>query len=365
MSKIFLKNNRKKIIFSLFLISLCWVVVFLTKKNLKADEALVLKKKPLIVKTQTVSQSRSFFSQIKYPGIVVSDQEVNVIAQASGIVQSINFDLGDQISIGKLLLTIDDQALFAKKGENDLKSTQVRQLEKALEQAEENYDQAKRNYKENKTSVNKTAKDIAELQKESAKIALENALGSRLILAPISGKVVSRNVSVGDFVSLGQSLASLSTSKFNKIQFYVSKDELSAVVLDKQVQIGFNGKKMIAKIKNIAPQAENSTGRFLVEANLVSEEEIIFPGLTVDVWLEKEEKADKEEDFLLPLSAISKTQNESYIFVVKNGVAEKILVEIISLKGELAEVKAVLQEDYPIIIEGNKFLQSGDKVEIK
>lgn len=358
-------ENRKKIGISLILIICCWGVIFLTKKNLKTEEPIFLEKKTLLVKTQKVSQSRSFLSQIKYPGIVVSDQEVTVVAQASGIVQRINFDLGDQVSNGKLLLIIDDQTLFTQKGENDLKSSQVRQLEKALEQAEENYDQIKRNYKEDKNSVNKTAKDIARLQKESAKIALESALGARLILAPISGRVVSRNVAVGDFVSLGQPLASLSTSKLNKVQFYISEDELPAVALDKQIKVTFTGKEMLAKIKNIAPQADKNTGRFLVEASLISEEEIIFSGLTVDVWLEKEEKAEREENFLLPLSAISNTQNESYVFVVKDGVAEKIFVEIISLKGELAEVKTAVQEDYTIVIEGNKFLQPGDKVEIK
>lgn len=360
MSK-FIFSNKLKIFFSILLVAGS-ISVALRSKNEKAIEKVQSEKMPIEVSVKKVGDLKNSSNNFRYSGMVVGDQEIKIVASASGVVNSVNFDLGNFVTAGKIMLSIDDQGGLLGVGDNNFKSAQVQQLELALSEAKKAYNLAKDKYESDDTDANKIAKDIAKIQYESAKIGLDNSLNARIVTTPISGTVTSRLVVNGDSVSAGQLLATVSKTNVAKIQFFLSGEDVSKISLGSEINVTQNGNEMKAKISNISPQADASTRKFLVQAYPAKGSKLLL-GTIVDVSLKSNDNST--DAIFLPLSAISNTQTENFLFIAQNGLAKKIPVTLQNISGETALIKADVSNDDLIIIEGNKLLQDGDKIQIK
>lgn len=358
-----IKKNRLKIFVSLLLIA----AIFIFAANIESKATILEqgeKDKLFEVTVQKAQDSKEKVGVLKYPATVVGDQEIKIVSQISGTAEIVDFDLGDQVSFGRVLARIEDQGTLLNDGKNNFSSAQILQAEIDLKKAKESLDLAKENYDDEKSEENKSAKDIAKLEYESAKIALQSAMNSRIITAPISGIITSRNISSGDSVSQGQTIATISKNKKIKAQFFVSKEDILNFSLGNQVKIIDDGREFTGKIVNISPQAENSTKKFLIEVSPISETDLLF-GTIVEVQTESRKRVEQDGNFILPLSAISTAQNASHIFIVENGSSKKTKIEVLEIFGENAVVRADISDDAEIVIDGNKMIQDGDKVKIK
>lgn len=318
------------------------------------------------VTIQTIANSASIKENLIFPGIILEIDEAKITAKTAGTITALNFDLGKTVATGQLLLTIDDTGNnldFSSK--NNLKSANVQQLEQALSQAKSASALAKRTVQNHSGIVNQTAHDIAKSQAQSVQIALQAALDNHLITAPISGKITSQNVALGDSVTQGQLLATMSKSNQVKIQFFVDAEQYTNFSVGLPLTLTDNNQKnFTAKIITISPQADSATGKFLIEA-LPDEKNSLLSGTVIDVIFPITKTATKNDSILIPLSAITIGQNESYLFIAENGKAKKTIVSIDNITGEVAQINLSLPKETQIIITGNKTLQDGDAIEIK
>ncbi|EKD58376.1 MAG: RND family efflux transporter MFP subunit [uncultured bacterium] len=363
--------NKKKIIASMLVISALFVVALrLPKKELAASNQA--EQKSAKVATRTVADSKTFLQKNQYPANVVGDQEIKITAKSSGTVIFAPANIGDSVKAGSIIAKIDDAGALAA-GEQGLKSLQVQQSEIALKQIKESYDLAKDLYDDLKDSSDatsaqkdsaKTQRDIAKLQYENAALTLDGNVDNRLITTPISGVIINKAVSVGDSVAAGQLIASVSQSSNVKIQFYINQEEKQNLKRGQEVAATDSQNNSLALvIRNIAASADPSTKRFLIEAYPKQGVTSLLAGTLISVTIETAAKATAQENLLLPLSAVGIGQNESYIFILENSKAKKILVEVVDVKGEIAEISAPLSDDALIIVEGNKLIRDGETVQ--
>lgn len=354
---------KKRIIFIILPIAIFLGLVIFQKSAIKTSgEAAPTESKAIAVKTQTASESKSLTKSISYPATISADQQAVVTAKTSGTVVSLNFDLGKYVTAGSTLARIDDASGNLGFGSSNLRSSQVQQLEIAVRQAEEAVKLAKKNEDADSTSATKTAKDIAKLQLENAQVALASALDSHTVAAPISGKIVSRDVSLGDSVSAGQTVATISKTGKLKVSFFVEQEKIGSFSVGQKINLVLSdGTSRNAAISNIAPQADQATKRFQIEA-LPEDSTDLLAGTIVMATVGQAQTAEAANHFILPLSAVTVAQNENYIFIANGETAKKVLVEIIKISGESVEIKADIDDDSEIIIEGNKLLKDGSKI---
>lgn len=352
-----------KLFASIFLIAIVAILAFrFSQKKPITDDPTI--KNPVAVSTQTVAQSRGFEKLISYPGIFASEQQVTLTASSSGTVKQINFDLGKNISQNQRLITIDSLGSISSLGENGLKDSQIKSLESAVQVAEENYKLAKDNYKKDDTYANKKAKEIADINRLAAQSALKGALDGQFVIAPISGTITQKFVSLGDSVNVGQTIATISKIGTLKIQFFVDKEELPYFKVGDKVSIKDNGNSSEGKISKIAPSADENTKRFLIEATPLENRNFAI-GNIITIEANVKYLPESSENLILPLSAITVGQNENYIFIAENNRAKKINVEIVKISGETAEIKTNLSNENTIIINGNKLLKENDEITIE
>ncbi|MDZ4385558.1 MAG: efflux RND transporter periplasmic adaptor subunit, partial [Candidatus Moranbacteria bacterium] len=332
-----IRENRRKVFISIFLLGLAIILVSF-REGEKSLGGFVAEKQAVTVGVEKIEDLKESRDRIKYPAVVAGDQEINIMAGAGGTAAAVDFRLGDQVARGKILVRIDDLAGLVGIGKEGFASGQIQQLENAFKQADEAYDQAKRNYDKDDTKDNKTAKDIAKLQKQNAQIALDAAMDSRLVKAPIAGYVTAKNIAVGDSISAGQILATVSRPEKIKIKFYVSQEELANVKAGDMVTVDNGDKEVRAKIANVSIQADAVTKRFLVEA-VPSEAGALAIGTVVDVFVDARREVSDDDSIILPLSAVTVGQNETYLFIAEDGQAKKSPAEIVKIFGENAEVR--------------------------
>lgn len=338
---------------------------FLRQKNSSQKESLKTSPAPTLVKVKTAKDSKSLKEIIEYPAIISSDSEATLSAKNSGIVVSANIDLGKFVSQGQNLIKIDDMGKNLDPGKNNFESSQIQQLEIALKQAKKSEYLANKNYTANKNNSTRIALDIAKLQVKNAELSLLSAIDSRNIIAPITGQITEKFVSVGDSVSFGQPLAKITNTDFIKFQFYAEKEKLADLKIDQTLEIIADSQENIpAKIVRISPVADGATKRFLIEAK--PNQKIASPiGTILKVKIEIERKPDQESSFILPIPAIIISQNENYIFLAENEKAKKVNVSIEKIIGETAEIKVELAPEDNIIIEGNRFLAQDSIIKIE
>ncbi len=178
------------IVFAALLIAV--IVLLSFPRHATSSKPAIPKITRISVTAQTLGQSRSVRETLSFPALIVSQQEAKVVAKSSGTVQEAKAQLGDFVSEGDLLLTIDDSSGNASKAgpvsqaklvseqagvayhlaqtnyENTLDSSQ-----KDLRQAEISRDQAQTG-KLNTQSITDEALKTAQLAVEQARLALED-----------------------------------------------------------------------------------------------------------------------------------------------------------------------------------------------
>lgn len=365
--------NKKKIIVALLSILILFILAsnFSRKETASVEE---IPKKPLTVSVQSVSESKTITQKRSFPASIVSDQEVKITAKIAGTVTIAPSALGEKILKGSLLARIDDMGTQAI-GDQGLRNLQVQQSDLYAEQAKKSYDLAKRTYADLKKSSSatsaeknaaKTGRDIAKLQYESAVLGLNGNVDNHSVLSPLSGTITSRTVSVGDSVSVGQLIATVSQSSAVKIQFFVDAEERSTLARGQEISaIDTDGASLPLVIKNIALTADPATRHFLIEAYPKKQGSSLLAGTITTVSLEMIIRPKTEGAFLLPLSALSIGQNESSLFIVENDTAKKETVTIQNINGENAEILSDISSESLIIIEGSKLITDGQPVTVK
>ncbi len=253
------------------------------------------------------------------------------------------------------------QALENNAINNNTNSDALTKAYELAKQQEKNAQQALFSQQANTKSM----LDAAEVQYRNALISLQSIIDVHLVVAPLSGKITQSFIALGDTVSAGQQLATISSGQTMKFQFYVDETVLRKIKAGQTVVIKNNENKEIAgEITGVTTQADAFTKRFLVEVAPIKFNSADFSlGTVVNILINVEKKSDTG-NIVLPLSAIEIGQNGNMVFTIDNGQAKKISVEIIKITGETAEIKTNLPDTAVIITDGNKLVQEGDPVEL-
>ena len=353
--------SKKVILVAIVLAALFFVVFRMSKKAPVAT--VVPPVQPIAVTVMRAAESRSLSQRLDFPAEAVGDQEIVLASRVTGTVTQLGIGLGSRVGAGTRVATIDSVGDFSQPGVDGLSSSDTKALDYGVRQAEAALKIAQANYHADKTDANGHARDLAEIQVKAAQSALKGGLDNRFVVAPIAGIVTKRLVATGDSVSLGQPIAAISATGRTLVDFYVSQDERTNFAIGTKVTVASGSTDVPGTVLRMAPEADPTTKRFLVEVSPVGTTPILV-GSIVSVSLDVVRTPGAAGSILLPLSAITVGQNESHIFVVENGHAKAVAVTVISVRGDVVEVKADVPGDADIVIGGSRLVTDGSPVTV-
>ena len=359
-----MKKNYFKFASVVIVIGVFALIVY-RASNREDAPAPTAEKTPTKVALQSAADSQKYSYVADYPATTASQNQATVTASSNGTVQSLNFAVGETVRQGQRLATIDNTGGFSDPGKFGLESGQIRSMELAVESAEDAYKQAKRVYKKDDSYLNKKSRDIAKNNLLSAEATLQGALDSQYVTAPIAGTIVKKEASVGDSIAAGQVVAVISKTNKIKVTFYVNADELAYIKKGQAVVIHTDDNEIAGSISLIAPEADPTTKRFLVEAT-PSDNDTLPIGSLVSVHVEITQMASDTNHYIVPLSALTVGHNDTPIFIAADKTAKKVPVTVHKINGETAEISSDhIDAATQLVFDGGKFLEEGDKIEQK
>lgn len=230
-------------------------------------------KQPVMAVSAVDARTESWNPTITAVGNVVPIQGISVSAEGEGTVTKINFENGQPVKAGDVLIELDTTVEEAQ-----LKASQA-QLELAKLEA----NRAQELLQKNTISQAQLDTANAQLNQIQATVASLSALIQRKIVrAPFDGRVGIRNVNIGQYVNRGQPLVPLQKLDQLYVNFTLPERDLPKLKQGEVVRIAvdaFADRVFEGKINAINPEVSSSTRNVSVQAIFENPDEILRAGM--------------------------------------------------------------------------------------
>ena len=321
-------------------------------------------KPPPATVTVAAAQSEVIPNLLTAVGDLAAVHQVNVTSDVSGRITDILFTAGANVKAGSPLVQLFDgpdqgdlasfkaQATVAQLSLDRAKQLAARQFgpQATVDSAQAAYDQA------------------------NAGIAKTQAIISqKLVRAPFDGELGVRHVEVGQFLTAGTQIVTLTDLSTLYANFTVTEKDSAALKVGQTVRIlvdAYPGRNFEGKITTVEPQIATDTRNIRVQATLDNPDRILKPGMftTTTVML-----PDKPAVVTVPETAVDYTLYGDSVFLITekkedDGKSSLTAVRTFVRTGNRingrAEIVSGLKPDDRVVAVGQLKLQSGSAVVI-
>jgi membrane fusion protein (multidrug efflux system) len=302
-----------------------------------------------------------------YSSLLRSDNEVTLVARVTGVLETRQFEQGDWVEEGELLYTIEPELYQARVNEReaDLKSAQA-ELERARRDAER-YEQL---LSRNSVSRQQVDQAQAELSVARARVAQAQAavasaridLDYTRVTAPVSGMVGLSRINLGNLVSQGAELVTITPLDPLEVRFQLPQKD--AFELRKQLAAGQaleeisaslqvagdNGSKGIVlqgQMDFLGSRVDERTSTVQASARFANPDVLVLPGQYVRVNIEGLKRFNV---IAVPEIAVTQGLMGPQVFVVdEEGNARAQTVQLGELAGEWQIILDGLEEGMTVV----------------
>jgi multidrug efflux system membrane fusion protein len=316
--------------------------------------------------TVTVAEAKSEVvpNLLTAVGDLAAVHQVNVTSDVSGRITDIMFVAGATVKAGTPLLQ-----LFDGPDQGDLASfkAQATGAQLALDRAKQ---LASRQFGPQSTA------DAAQATYDQANAGIaktEALISQKLVRAPFDGELGVRHVEVGQFLTAGTQIVTLTDLSSVYANFTVTEKDSATLKVGQSVRIAvdaYPGKTFEGKITTIEPQINTDTRNIHVQGTIDNPDHILKPGMfaTTTVVL-----PDKPAVVTVPETAVDYTLYGDSVFVIaekkaEDGSSSLSVVRTFVRTGDRIDGRAVITSGLKagdrVVAVGQLKLQSGAAVAI-
>lgn len=362
------------------------LVVFRLTSGAKTDPR---KNRILTVGTMTPIK-QDLDVRLTYTADLIPNQLVNIFSRVDGYIAKIHVDKGDLVKANQLLVEIDhtDYVHAVNQAKANLLSAQAKvvQQDAGVRNATLTLDRMQALIKDQFVSqqdldtalVNRDAavalQDSLRAQVQQMTVALAQAetnLAYSYIRAPFAGYIAERNLDPGAYVS--GTTASTSTVSRGILSVHDVETVRTLIeVVEKDVplvQVGqradvraeaYPNEVFEGRVTRIVQALNRATRTMTVEVDLPNKDHRLKGGMfaRVEVLVGKHPQAIQ-----IPLDAVSRLEESQYVYVVKDGKAHQVPVELGARADNRVEVLKGLTGDEQLIVSGKDLVSEGVPVQ--
>ena len=355
--------------YKIVVIVLVAFLVALTNNSLAEEKKAAPKKSkrpPLLVTTVEVEQG-AIQAMSEFVGTTYFSRVSHVATDLEGLVTRINFDEGDTVKMGDVLVQLDTQILDA-----EIAGAQAafEQNQVDLENAHRDYERVEGLYKDG--SISETDYDSyrsrkmrleklsAVLQSKQNKLLISK--NKKSIKAPFGGTVVLQPVEVGEWVAKGGKVAVIADDSMVEVEVEVPIGVLENVEKGREVRIRVNNREYAGIFTSFIPRGDIATRTFTAKFNLENPSGIV-EGLEALVSLPK---GGETEGLLVPRDAVVDKYGKTMVFRVVDSKAVKVPVQVAGYVGLQAVVTGEgLEPGQEIVVKGCKRVEDGMSLQFR
>lgn len=288
-------------------------------------------------------------------GSLRSNESVTIRPEIAGRVVSINFKEGQPVRKGDKLIVLDDSIYRAE----------LDQAKAQLQLAQRNFKRIEELHQKEVATARSRDEAFSGLEVGTAAVALAEArLDKATIVAPFSGIAGLRQVSVGDYITVGQDIVNLEDIETIKVDFRVAEKFLPAVRTGQRIQINVDAypdRTFEGEVYAIDPRIDVSGRSIVIRAKVPNEEALLRPGLFARVTLILEMK---EQALTVPEQAIMPRGEEQFVYTVVDGKVKQTKVIIGTRRDGRVEIVEGLKSEDTVVTAGHLKIRDGVQVTI-
>lgn len=304
---------------------------------------------PLVV-VSTVKRA-PIYDVIEALGTAQANESVTITAKVTDTVRRVNFQDGDFVKAGDVLVELTNQ-----------------EEEASLAEARANLDDAENQLRRQQEIHDKGLGSASEFDLAKSRAAAQQArlntvvarLKDRVITAPFSGLLGFRQVSPGTMVSANTAITSIDDINTIKLDFTVPETFLGTMNIGAKViaeSVSYPDRKFEGTVKTVGSRVDPVTRSVTVRAHVPNQDHALRPGMLLTVQVVTAEHLA----LVVPEGAVFQVQNRAYVFTAADNVAHQTQIEIASRRFGLVEVVNGLKEGDVIVTEGIVKLREGQK----
>ena len=332
------------------------------------QEQKVMKERAVNIRVWT-AETRSLRPFVESIGTLKPYEEVTVSSELDGILKSIHVDEGAPVSREQLIAEVKDTDYRLAE---EQAAAALKQAQATLDNVKLDYQRKEALYREElvtKQQFDDVAARLALAQGdvERAKAGRELAnekLAKTKIFAPMTGSVLSKKATSGDYIRNGMPLISIIRTDLLKLSFTVSEKDVGSLRTGQNVAFvvdAFPGREFRGQLKTIYPGLEERTRSLQVEAVVTNADRSLKPGFFARVTLYT---GKARNTVVAPITALLYDNSTTKLFVVEGNTAKERKVRTGRKYGEFMEIIEGLKEKEIVVTVGQNNLMEGVPVHV-
>lgn len=362
------------------------LVIFRLSTGAKTDP-----QKTRLITVGTVSPLKKDLDiRLSYTADISPNQVVNLFSRVDGYVAKLHVDKGDFVKAGQLLMEIDHtdylHAVNQAKANLAAGHAKVAQQKAALRNARLTLDRMQALIKDQ--FVSQQDLDNAQVNFDAAVAALESLdaqvkqmevalaqadtnLTYSYIRAPFAGYIAERNLDTGAYVTgaasststMSRSMLSLHDIDRVRVLIEVVEKDIPTIQIGQKAGLraeAYPDRVFEGQVTRIVQALNRETRTMTVEIDLPNKDRRLKGGMfaRVEVMVGTHRQAVQ-----IPIDAVSRLEDTQYVFVVRDGKAQRVNVEIGVRNDNRVEITKGLTGDETVIVSGKDLVHDGTPVQ--
>jgi RND family efflux transporter MFP subunit len=251
--------------------------------------------------------------------VVEAVRQSTVASQIAGRVVELNFDVGDRVKKGQVILRIDERAAGQAL---EASEAQVREAQATLAAARAQYERSKKLVEQK--FISQAALDDAESAYRAAQARVTALLAGEkraatersfaTVIAPYGGVVSARHVELGEMATPGRPLMTGFDPATLRVVATVPQAQVGAIQASSRarVEVPSLGRSIEARQITLVPSADPRTHTTQFRIDLPADVEGIYPG----VYARAHFALGREPRLLVPRSAVVRRSEVTGVYVI-------------------------------------------------
>jgi RND family efflux transporter MFP subunit len=328
--------------------------------------------------------------RLAYTADISPYQVVNIFSRVDGYIAKLHVDKGDFVKTNQLLVEIDHtdyrHAVNQAKANLAAAKARVAQQDAVVRNATLTFDRMQTLIKDQFVSqqdldtaqVNRdaarAAQDSLQAQVNQMEVALaqsETNLAYSYIRAPFAGYIAERNLDTGAYVSsataststMSRGIMSLHDINTVRVLFEVVERDIPLVKVGQKAELraeAYPDHVFEGTVTRIVQALNRATRTMTVEVDLPNGDRRLKGGMfaRVEVLV-----GTHPEALQIPIDAISRLEDAQYVYVVRDGKARRVEVEVGARSDNRIEILKGLTGDESVIVSGKDLVREGRPVQ--
>ncbi|BFT29166.1 efflux RND transporter periplasmic adaptor subunit [Alteromonas sp. D210916BOD_24] len=305
------------------------------------------------VKTAVVT-TQSLPITIESLGTATANESVNITAQVTETVKAIQFEDGDRVSKGDVLVQLN----------NVQEQARIKELKANIQEAKRQFMRISDLRQSNATSEQLLDEQQARVKALEAQLEIALAqLEDLQITAPFSGYLGNRAISIGSLVQPGTTITTLDDISVVKVDFNIAENHLASVAKGQKItasSVAYPGEAFSGVISNIDTRLDPVSRSIRVRAIIDNKQARLRPGMLLTVVVEKRVL----NTLVLPEKSLVPVQDKQFVYVIRDNIAHQTEVRIGERRPGLVQIVSGLAIGDEVITEGTLRVQDQSPVNV-